>query len=141
MLYQPILAGTLGPYSQTVHRYHTSWHTGAMLSNRCHPILGAILDPYSLTVPILSNSCHSILASYTIYRTQPILANIIGLYSLAFSISHWSRTRWGGRMSRVPGSLAGRSRNPKIMGSSPNPADSISGRVKPMTLKLIFVAS
>ena len=50
-------------------------------------------------------------------------------------------TRRGGRMSRVPASRPGRSRNLKIVGSSPDPADSISGRVKLMTLKLILVAS
>ena len=50
-------------------------------------------------------------------------------------------TRRGGQLSRAPASRAGRSRNPKIMGSSPDPVDSISGRVKPMTLKLILVTS
>ena len=44
-------------------------------------------------------------------------------------------------MSRAPTSNAGRSGNLKITGSSPDPADLISGRVKPTTLKLILVTS
>ena len=50
-------------------------------------------------------------------------------------------TRRGGRMSRAPASRAGRSWNPKMAGSNLDPVDSISGRVIPMTLKLILVTS
>ena len=50
-------------------------------------------------------------------------------------------TSRGGRMSRAPASHFGRSGNPKIAGSSPEPVGSKPDRVKPMTLKLILVAS
>ena len=50
-------------------------------------------------------------------------------------------TRWGGRMSRASVSRAGRSGNPKVAGSSLELEVLISDRVKPMTLKVILVAS
>ena len=50
-------------------------------------------------------------------------------------------TRRGGRMSRASTSRAGRSWNLKITGLSLDPVDLIFGWIKPMTLKLILVAS
>ena len=44
-------------------------------------------------------------------------------------------TRWGGQMSRVSASCAGRSENPNLAGSNPDP-----GQAKLMTLKLMLVA-
>ena len=43
----------------------------------------------------------------------------------------------GGQMNRAPAFLSGRSGNPKIAGSSPEPIGLSPGRVKPMTFKLI----
>ena len=50
-------------------------------------------------------------------------------------------TRPGGRMSRASVSRAARSENPKVACSIPEPAGSISGRVKSVTLKLMLVTS
>ena len=46
----------------------------------------------------------------------------------------YSATRREGRMSRASVPHSGRARNPNLAGSNP-------GRIKPMTLKLILVAS
>ena len=54
---------------------------------------------------------------------------------------HPNQTRRDGQMSRAPASHAGRSGNPKITVSSPDPVGLISGPVKPVTLKLILVTS
>ena len=43
------------------------------------------------------------------------------------------------RMIRAPTSRSRKSGNPKIVGSSPEPAGLYPGRVKPMTLKLILI--
>ena len=50
-------------------------------------------------------------------------------------------TSQGGQMSRASASHSDRSGNPKVAGSNPDLAFSNPGRVKPMTLKLILVAS
>ena len=83
--------------------------------------------------------CHCKL-SKIINSVVPISGGIY--YESAFELrfpKYW--TSRGVRMSRVPASRAGRSKNPKISGSIPKPAGSNPGRVKPMTFKLILVAS
>ena len=51
--------------------------------------------------------------------------SVIDLYIIFYDTSLYllSLTRRGGQMSRAPASRAGRSRNPKIVGSSLDPAD------------------
>ena len=50
-------------------------------------------------------------------------------------------TRLDGRMSRSTASRSGRSGNLKLIGSNPDLAFSNPDRVKPLTFKLILVAS
>ena len=63
------------------------------------------------------------------------------MYPFVAITSLFSHTSWGGQLTRVPASRSRRSRNPKIVGSSVEPAALKPGRVKRMTLKLIAVAS
>ena len=105
-----------------------------------------IVCTYMYVICTCVHICIVYMYSFMCTCTMPVCA-CLGLCTYYVYISYTyvcvcpCKTSRVGQMSRAPTSCVGRLGKPKIAVSSPEPAGSKPVRVKPMTLKLILVAS
>ena len=95
---------------------------------------GSFLPMLDITLTTLHLNSAAVITIKTLHSANSQRVGECNNFEFAF-------TSRGGRMSRAPAFHSGRSGNPKIAGLSPDPAALKPDQVKPMTFKLILVAS